>query len=416
MTLAGLSLAYLRDRALGTALNILLLTLGVATMVILVLFSAQLGERFQRDAEGIDLVVGAKGSPLQLILSSIYQVDAPTGNIPLETVDRLRRDPTVGQVIPLALGDSFRGFRIVGTEPSYIAHYQGALAAGRGWDKPFETVIGAEVARRTGAGLGQKFMGSHGLAGGGGHEHAEHPFVVTGVLAPTGTVMDRLILTSVESVWDVHGIDHDAREGAAGHEHAESAELNASTARGHAEPEVTALLVTYRSPLAAVRLPSFINRQTSLQAAAPAVEITRLLSLVGVGLDAVRGFAVLLILTSGLSIFVGLYTALRHREADLALLRVMGAAPRAIFGQIVLEGLLLAAAGAVLGVIVGHGVVALAGAAFDQLRDMGLSALRFEPAEALIVLAALAMGALAALIPAAKVFGVDIADTLAHAR
>lgn len=423
MTLAGLSLAYLRDRALGTALNILLLTLGVATMVILVLFSAQLGERFQRDAEGIDLVVGAKGSPLQLILSSIYQVDAPTGNIPLETVDMLRRDPTVGQVIPLALGDSFRGFRIVGTEPSYIAHYQGVLAAGRGWDKPFETVIGAEVARRTGAGLGQKFVGSHGLAGGGGHEHAEHPFVVTGVLAPTGTVMDRLILTSVESVWDVHGIEHDAHEGEAGHaahdehdEHAEPAELNASTAGGHAEPEVTALLVTYRSPLAAVRLPSFINRQTSLQAAAPAVEITRLLSLVGVGLDAVRGFAVLLILTSGLSIFVGLYTALRHREADLALLRVMGAAPRAIFGQIVLEGLLLAAAGAVLGVIAGHGVVALAGAAFDQLRDMGLSALRFEPAEALIVLAALAMGAVAALIPAAKVFGVDIADTLAHAR
>ncbi|MBC7168373.1 hypothetical protein, partial [Phenylobacterium sp.] len=111
MTLAGLSLAYLRDRALNTALNVLLLTLGVATMVILVLFSAQLGERFERDARGIDLVVGAKGSPLQLILSSIYQVDVPTGNIPLSTVETLRSDPTIGAVIPLAQGDSFRGFR-----------------------------------------------------------------------------------------------------------------------------------------------------------------------------------------------------------------------------------------------------------------------------------------------------------------
>lgn len=428
MTLAGLSLAYLRDRALNTALNVLLLTLGVATMVILVLFSAQLGQRFQRDAEGIDLVVGAKGSPLQLILSSIYQVDAPVGNIPLETVRTLRADPTVGQVIPLALGDSFRGYRIVGTEPAYIAHYGGELAAGRGWSRPFEAVIGAEVARRTGAEVGQKFIGSHGLVGGeGGHEHAETPFTVVGVLAPTGTVADRLILTSVESVWDVHGIDHDQHEDEHGHE-AEPAHpheaahgpragaLNASTAQGHAEPEVTALLIKYRSPLAAVRLPSFINKQTSLQAAAPAVEITRLLSLVGVGLDAVRGFAVLLILTSGLSIFVGLYTALRHREGDLAMLRVMGASPAAIFGQILLEGVLLAAAGAILGLLVGHGVVAVAGSSFAQLRDMGLSAMRSEPAEALIVLAALAMGGLAALIPAARVFGVDIADTLAHAR
>lgn len=416
MTLAGLSLAYLRDRALNTALNVLLLTLGVATMVILVLFSAQLGERFERDARGIDLVVGAKGSPLQLILSSIYQVDVPTGNIPLSTVETLRSDPTIGAVIPLAQGDSFRGFRIVGTEPAYVEHYGGETAQGRLWQAPSEAVLGAEVARRTGAGLGQAFVGSHGMAG-DGQAHEETPFRVVGVLAPTGTVLDRLILTSVESVWDVHGIAHAEAGGhdeAHEHEHAAPA-ANASIRGDHGEAEVTALLVKYRSPLAAVRLPNFINRQTELQAAAPAVETARLLSLVGVGVDAARGFALLLILTSGLSIFVALYTALRQREADMALLRVMGARPVAIFGQILLEGLLLAAAGALLGVAVGHGVVALAAGAFDQLGDLGLSAFAFEPAEAWIVAGALAMGALAALIPAARVFGVDIADTLQHA-
>jgi len=411
MTLAGLSLAYLKDRALNTALNILLLTLSVATLVILVLFSSQLSERFARDAQGIDLVVGAKGSPLQLILSSIYQVDVPTGNIPLETVDMLRGDPTVAQVIPLALGDSFRSYRIVGTESAYVNHYGGEMAQGRMFEAPFEAVIGAQVARGTGAGLGQKFEGSHGTAG-DGQAHEETPFEVVGILAPTGTVLDRLIVTPVSSVWAAHGFgtgsdeDHDAAHG----DHEDEA--------AHAEPtlEVTALLVKYRSSLAAVRLPSFINRQTQLQAAAPAVEMTRLLSLLAVGIDAVRAFAVLLMITSGLSIFVALYSALRQREGDMAMLRVMGARPPAIFGHIVLEGVLLAAAGALLGVIVGHGVAAFAAATFPQLQDMGLTALRFEPAEAVIVAAAIAMGGLAALVPALKVFRVDIAQTLADTR
>ncbi|MDP1619093.1 FtsX-like permease family protein [Phenylobacterium sp.] len=432
MTLAGLSLAYLKDRALNTALNILLLTLSVATLVILVLFSSQLSERFARDAQGIDLVVGAKGSPLQLILSSIYQVDVPTGNIPLETVDMLRSDPTVAEVIPLALGDSFRSYRIVGTESAYVTHFGGEMAQGRMFDAPYEAVIGAQVARGTGAGLGQKFEGSHGLAG-DGHAHEETPFEVVGILAPTGTVLDRLIVTHVASIWAAHGFgtgpheDHEeaAHDDHAGHDHEQDGHGHADEAAHDDEPahhaagaelEVTALLVKYRSSLAAVRLPSFINRQTQLQAAAPAVEMTRLLSLLGIGIDAVRAFAVLLMITSGLSIFVALYSALRQREGDMAMLRVMGARPPAIFGHIVLEGVLLAAAGAILGVIVGHGVVAFAAATFPQLQDMGLSALRFEPAEAVIVVAAIAMGGLAALVPALKVFRVDIAQTLADTR
>lgn len=436
MTLAGLSLAYLKDRALNTTLNVLLLTLSVATLVILVLFSSQLAERFDRDARGIDLVVGAKGSPLQLILSSIYQVDVPTGNIPLATVDLLRADPTVAEVIPLALGDSFRGYRIVGTEPAYVENFGGTLIEGEMFAADYQAVIGAQVARETGAGLGQKFVGSHGLSG-DGHAHEETPYEVVGILAPTGTVLDRLIVTPVGSIWAAHGFAPPPAEGAAedhaGHDHdhdgdghqdhaADAHDDHADDGAAHAahagggDLEVTALLIKYRSSMAAVRLPNFINKQTELQAAAPAVEMTRLLSLLGVGIDAVRAFAVLLMATSGLSIFVALYSALRQREGDMAMLRVMGARPGAIFGHIVLEGVLLAAAGALLGVAVGHAVVAASAASFPQLRDMGLSAARFEPAEFVIVMAAIGMGALAALIPALKVFRVDIAKTLADTR
>ncbi|MBU2136574.1 MAG: ABC transporter permease [Alphaproteobacteria bacterium] len=437
--MAGLSLAYLKDRALNTGLNILLLTLSVATLVILVLFSSQLAERFDRDARGIDLVVGAKGSPLQLILSSIYQVDVPTGNIPLATVDLLRADPTVAEVIPLALGDSFRGYRIVGTEPAYVANFGGTLIEGEMFAADYQAVIGAQVARETAAGLGQKFEGSHGLSG-DGHDHEETPYEVVGILAPTGTVLDRLIVTPVGSIWAAHGFAPPPAEGAAedhdnhashdhdhdgdGHQdhaadahddHADDEAAHAAHAGG-GDLEVTALLIKYRSSMAAVRLPNFINKQTELQAAAPAVEMTRLLSLLGVGIDAVRAFAVLLMATSGLSIFVALYSALRQREGDMAMLRVMGARPGAIFGHIVLEGVLLAAAGALLGVAVGHAVVAASAASFPQLRDMGLTAARFEPAEFVIVMAAIGMGALAALIPALKVFRVDIAKTLADTR
>ena len=426
MTLAGLSLAYLKDRALNTALNVLLTALGVATLVILTLFSAQLGQRFERDAQGIDLVVGAKGSPLQLILSSVYQVDVPTGNIPLGALDALRRDPGVRQVIPLALGDSFLGFRIVGTEPTYLSHYGAAIADGRAWAAASEVVIGSEVARSTGAAIGQRFEGSHGLsAEPGAQEHEERPFQVVGVLTPTGTVLDRLILTSVESVWDVHGIHHGEggdEQGAAGdahdaHEAHDDHDHTAANVRqaGELEPEVTALLVSYRTPAAAVRLPNFINRQTGLQAAAPAVETARLLSLVGVGVDAMRAFAVLLMLTSALAIFVALYTTLRQREGDMALLRALGAPPSRIFGQVLLEGVVLAAAGALVGLALGHAVVAAAVALFEQLEGLGMTAWRVLPAEGVIVASALLLGLVAALIPAARVFRVDVAHTLSNA-
>lgn len=413
----GLALAYLRDRSLTTALNILLLAIAVATLVLLLLFSTQIGQRFERDAQGIDLVVGAKGSPLQLILSSIYQVDMPTGNIPLESVHMLKRDPAVARVVPLALGDNFRGFRIVGTEPAYLGIYDAELAQGRINRVEAEVVLGATVARDTGARLGQKFLGSHGLGEEeGGSEHEQHPFNTVGILKPTGTVIDRLILTSVESVWDVHGIDHHDEEGAEHHADHEAHEAEAALdARGELKPEVTALLVTYRNASGAIRIPGMINRQTEMQSAVPAIETARLLTLFGSGIDGARIFAWMLALTGGLSIFVALLNVARAREGDLALLRVMGATRGAVFGTILLEGLITAAAGAIFGIAIGHGLLWLAGRSFQTLADLGISAFVYHPGELAIAAAVLAIGAIAAFIPAARVFRTDLAKTLARA-
>jgi putative ABC transport system permease protein len=427
MSLLGLSLAYIRARALNAALNLVLLALGVGMIVLLLLFSAQFEERLTRDAHGIDLVIGAKGSPLQLVLSSIYHVDFPTGNIPLAEAERWAEHPLVAEAIPLALGDSLAGFRIIGTEHGYADHYGGELAAGRLWEAPFEATLGALVAARTGLAVGDRFVGSHGLAP-GGPEHGEHPYTVVGVLKPTASVLDRVVLTPVESVWLVHGMEphehhdeasqgehageHGDPHGVHGGEHGD-ASGPAAAPDGQRPLEITALLLRYKSPLAAVQLPLLVNRESALQAASPALETARLLSLVGVGVDTLRGLGLLLIATAGLSVFIALSNAMQERRYDLAVMRTLGASRGQLFTQPLLEGLLLAGAGALLGILLGHAVAEAAGRLLPEARSMGLSGLSWLPQELYVLVLALLVGVFAALLPALQAYRTDIAAVLA---
>jgi len=407
-TVLKLVLAYLRDRRLTSVLNVLLLGISVAMLVLLLQFARQSEERFMRGAQGVDLVVGSKGSPLQLVLSSVYQLDRPTGNIPLQALADLRRNPMVASAIPLALGDNFNGFRIVGTEPAYLDLQDAALAKGRMFARPMEVVIGAEVARRTGAKLGQKFVGSHGLGDEEGQEHAHTPFEVVGILAPSGSVADRLILTSVESVWDVHGIAHSEAE-AEGHD-AHGDHVVASEAG--LEPEITAILVGYRNAAAALRLPAMINRQTNMQAASPAVESTRLLTLFDSAIAALGLFGWLLAATGGLAIFVALYNAVRSREGDLALLRVMGASRRFVFSTILVEGLVIAALGAAVGLMLAHGLLWAATQLYPAVAEAGFSASRIYAEELAIAAGVVVIGAIASVLPALRVYRTSLVPIL----
>ena len=406
MTLVGLSAAYIRARALNAALNVLLLGLGVATIVVLLLFSRQFEERLERDARGVDLVVGAKGSPLQLILSSVYHLDIPTGNIPLEEARTLAANPMIKATVPLALGDSYQGFRIVGTDHSYVALYDGKTGAGRLWDKPFEAVLGAEVAAHSQLKPGDHFVGSHGLVEGGEvHEHS--PYTVVGVLAPSGSVLDRLVLTSVESVWEVHGQGHDDHDE---EEHGEDHDEDE-----HLQPqELTALLVQYRSPMAAAMLPRQINSRSALQAASPAFESARLLSLIGVGIDTVQAFALVLILCAGLSVFIALYNALRERSYDLAVMRSLGASRTQLLAAILIEGLILTSLGVALGLLLGHVLAHGLGMWLQASQRVHITGWTFVPGELALVVAALCVGLVSALLPAVLAYRTDIAGVLAR--
>ena len=225
MNLIRLTLSYVRQRPLQTVLNVTMLALGIATIVVLLLFSSQARHNLEANAEGINAVVGAKGSPLQLILSSVYHMDVPTGNIPVEQARQIQTHPLVASSIPLALGDSYRGFRIVGTTEQYPRHYDATLAEGRWWDATYEVTVGHRVAREQDLSVGDSVVSAHGLTG-GGDMHDDQPLRVAGVMAETGTIVDRLLLTSVETVWTTHGQHEDDNHGDEEHEDHEDQDHN----------------------------------------------------------------------------------------------------------------------------------------------------------------------------------------------
>jgi putative ABC transport system permease protein len=334
---------YLWSRPMGAALNLLLLSLGLASITFLLLVGAQLSKAFDRDLAGIDVVVGAKGSPMQLILSGVLHIDVPPGNVPLQAVNELAKNPLVAQIIPISLGDNLGGYRIVGTSTAYADHYQAQLAQGALWTQPMQAVLGSTVAQRMGLQLGQTFVGSHGL-GAGGHTHGENAYTVVGILQPSGSVLDRLILTDTASVWKVHedytAVDDDDRKVM------------------EEEREITMALVKYKTPMAALSFPRYVNTSTEMQAAAPALEITRLLNMLGLGTDVLRAFAAVLLLTAGLSVFIALWSAVRERRTDLALLRMLGASPAKVASLLLCEALWLGLLAAVLGVLLGQGFAA----------------------------------------------------------
>lgn len=401
MNTFALSLAYLRARPLNTALNLVLLALGMATITLLLLATAQLEERMGRDARGIDMVAGAKGSPMQLVLSALYHLDAPAGNIPLADALTLARNKAVKNAIPMALGDSYRGHRLVGTNHDYPAHYGAKLAQGRLWAAPLEAVLGADTARETGLALGAKFTGAHGLEG-GGDAHESAPYEVVGVLAPTGTVLDRLVLTSVESVWLVH-------------RHVEPGEDPAKVLADmdEEEKELTALLIQYSTPLAAALLPRQVNASATLQAASPAYESARLFRMIGVGVEAMRIFGIVLVVAAGLSVFIALLNALEERRYDLAVMRMLGAGRARLMALVLLEGALLSLVGGVIGIAAGHALTSLLGLALQQTKQATLTGLTWHPGELWLLGLALAVGLLAAMLPAWRAYRTEVATVLA---
>ncbi len=336
---------FLADRPWQFALAVMLCALGMASATAIVWLQSVLEQHARRQAEGIDIVVGAKGSALQNVLAAVYYLDVPNGNISLKEVDALRANPQVAKAIPIGVGDSVAGARIVGTTDEFIPFYGGTLASGTLPAAPMEAVIGAGVARRTQLKLGDHFVGAHGL-GESGDAHDANPYRVVGILNPTGRVIDETVVTPLESVWLVHE----------GH--------SAST-----EPEATFALIQAKGPIGVATLPRLINARPGLQAAVPALESARLLTSFNWVALVVKVFAGILVVAAMASLLGALLQALARREPDLALLRAMGATRFTLASLMLGESLVLITVAS----IVAGGLVVLAAWSFQTFAQPGVA-------------------------------------------
>ena len=311
-----------------------------------------------------------------------------------------------------------------------------------------EAVVGSRAAQGTGLRAGETFVGAHGLGGGSDFLHGEHPFEVVGTLEETGTVLDRLILVDTASVWMVHAVhgdtgtlpagqglqdgsgedmardDRDSRETRAEPAGGSEATVTAGTSStGGGVPglpagdgEITALLVKYRTPLAAITLPRAINAGTALQAASPAQETARLFLLMGTGLDVFRAFAAVLVVASALSLFIALWHAMHEQRYDLAVMRTLGATRGRILRFVLAQGAMLGAAGAAIGVALGHAAGWLAAEWLDRARSVSIGALGWAPEEGLVVAGAVLIALAAAAVPAVRAWRLDVVAVLAERR
>ncbi|WP_343523756.1 FtsX-like permease family protein [Pedobacter sp.] len=389
---------------LTTILNIILVAFGVGILSILLLAANQIGNTLEKNARGIDLVVGAKGSPLQLILSSIYHIDYPTGNIPAKDAYKLAHHPMVKRAVPLALGDNYNGYRIVGTDTSFRNLYALSILKGNFWQKDLEVTIGSTVASESKLKIGDSFFGAHGLTG-NGDIHKQHAYTVKGILKPQGNITDNLILTNIGSVYKMH---EEKPEHSAHHAPlAEAKEIN--------DKQITALLIQYKSPMSVILFPRMVNQSTNMQAASPAMESARLFSLIGVGIDTLQWFAVFIMAIAALSIFISLYNAMKERKYDLALMRCLGASKSKLFFLVLLEGIMVTLTGACLGLLIGHAALEAIGA-YQESSQAKLTGLTTVPQEIYLIWTGLLIGALASIIPAMQIYKVDIATTLTKDR
>ena len=373
--------------------------------------------------KGIDMVVGAKGSPLQLILSAVYHIDSPTGNISVEDAEEIKNNRMVGSSIDLLYGDNYKGYRIVGTEDKFLDLYNAKIKDGKKWNAPFEVVVGAKIYSKLNINLDDELISSHGLRE-TGEAHVNQTFKVVGLLEPSNSVVDQLIITSPQSIWDLHDEhDHDDDEDHDEHEHDHDDEDHDEHEHDHddedhdehehGDKEITAMLIKFKSPMNIIQFPRQINENTNLQAAVPSYEISRLFKLFGFGIETLTYLAYLIILVSGFSLFINLFNSMRERKYEMALIRTLGASRSQLSVMVIFESLILTISGFLLGLLVSRLGVMFVSSLMEESLNYSLSSLYILNEEFWLLGLSILIGLISSLIPAIQVYKMNISEILA---
>ena len=389
---------YLKFRWLVSLLTIFGISTGVALVCAVLVLRHESERALSRDAGLYDLVAGGKGSPLQLVLSSVYHLDSPTGNIPYKEYERIRSDPRVEWAAPVGLGDNYLGYRIIGTEKHFfdLPDREGnlffELAEGDVFQDRFDVVLGSQVAQASGLEIGDSFFGTHGLIEVAGAEvHRDFPYRVSGILAPSGTAQDRAIFGTLKSVWEIHETEdllHSAIQGSA-------------IMADHKTRETTAILVRLETPGLRLWMADEIREGTDGIAAIPINEIMRFQQgILGPVQQILLAIAGVVVAVSCLTVLITLHQAAERRRRDIAILRSLGAYRREVATLVFSEGLLLTGGGILLGLLIGHGGMAIAVDYFREATGLILNPWRIPSNELYALLIMALSGALASTFPA----------------
>ena len=392
----------------SSILSIILISISILILSSVYFVESQIDKQFNSNLDRIDMVLGASGSPLQLILSSVFHLDNPTGNINFEKAKKWMNHPFIDKAIPLAYGDSYNGIRIIGTDYQYFKHYKAKLHQGNFFNKDFEVVLGSLVAKNKSLKIGNTFYSSHGNDP-NGEVHKEKKYKVVGILEPTEKVIDQLIISNIPSVWRIHenheNLDHDKNN-----LHAKSEDLHESYKED--KREITAVLMCFRNPMAIIQFPRLIKKKNpEFQIAIPINEVNRLLNLIGFGLEGLKFFCLGILIISAFSIFISILNNLKDRQYELAILRSMGISRLNLFLLIQLEAIILSITGFLIGLILSKCAIFYISAQSPLITQVNFLDIKVD---LLLGVFCLIAGLIAGLIPALKIYFIRISKILSY--
>ena len=393
MSVLGVALRYLRGRPVATMLSVVSIALGVSLVLASFLLTRGIEKAFVEGATDYSLIVGAKGSPTQLVLSVVFRMDTATPNILRATYDRLASDDRVEVAVPIALGDAYQGFRYVATSPAYFAAFPWrrksfTVIAGRFFrpDAPenpgYEVVLGAEAARRTGLRLGDRFFE--------GEEMAEFPLTVVGILQPTRSADDRAIFLSLPSFWGMNEV-----------------------ARKMQIKPLTAVLLRPKRMSDLPALHRQLNVSQETQAAFPSGVLLGIFNLLGLAEEVLTLILAIVAILVGLYLFVSMYSATLERKREIATMRALGARRTTILGIVLGESCVITLVGGCGGVILGHGIAYLGARLLAIRAGVVADPFALGLAQPLVVVGVVVLGALAGLLPALSAYRMDVEENLA---
>jgi putative ABC transport system permease protein len=413
MIIARLALQSLRNRALTALLTVLAIAVSVTLLLGVEKVRTGARQSFADTISGTDLIVGARSGAIQLLLYSVFRIGNATNNITWASYQDIARRPEVAWIVPLSLGDSHRGFRVLGTTLDYFTKYKYrhgqplAFAAGQPFKDLFDVVIGADVAASLGYKVGDRIIVAHGLGSVSFIEHEDKPFKVSGVLEKTGTPVDRTLHVSLEAVEAIHA---DWQNGIPMPGQSVSA---AELRKMPLEPKaVTAAMIGLNSKLATFKLQRQINeyRQEPLSAIIPGAALQELWSLVGSAETALSVVSAMVVATALLGMVTTILTTLNERRREMAILRSVGARPATILGLLATEAGLLTLAGVLLGALLFYAALIGLQHWIDHVYGLHLSISPPAAGDVLTLGAIMVAGVAAGLLPALRAYRLSLAD------